>query len=250
MKSWSGNFGSGIGSGRVLTSGVRVAKYPTRHSPNMNLLSCDTKTCELCLTLYCEEPFGSSSAGPLTRRFPSLVVMNKPCLTSNLCTSCNSRMNDLHVLWDDTVIKHCLKYFEPVTWLFAALLQHCLKRVSALGPSHVLHFEELAHVCLVYYHLKLKRKIEIDYGNICIFLNISRELNLTSLLLRLIVWISFMTKYISINEHAYVHILLIWWLKTKSCALKWIKSHTSESFHKSSLAHKNPREIAQWIRDH
>ena len=33
-KSCYQNFGSGIGSGRVLTSGVRIAKYPTRHSPN------------------------------------------------------------------------------------------------------------------------------------------------------------------------------------------------------------------------
>ena len=34
--SWFSNFGSGIGSGRVLASGVRVAKYPTPHSPSFD----------------------------------------------------------------------------------------------------------------------------------------------------------------------------------------------------------------------
>ena len=38
-QSWVSNFGSGIGSGRVLASGVRVAKYPTRHSPTQDALS-------------------------------------------------------------------------------------------------------------------------------------------------------------------------------------------------------------------
>ena len=46
-------FGSGIGSVRVLSSGVRVSNYPTRPSPNVNIYVCESRRGEAVNYVVC-----------------------------------------------------------------------------------------------------------------------------------------------------------------------------------------------------